>query len=112
MSEQINRLTGHNYDGIQEYDNPLPGWWTWLFVASIIFAFFYWIYYQSGVPGRSIQDQYDRNADEVMQLGFAAIGELKPDRQNIVKYMNSTHKRKASPEWDVHAEVWKLVLDP
>ena len=27
-------LTGHDYDGIQEYDNPLPGWWKWLFVAS------------------------------------------------------------------------------
>ena len=29
-------LTGHDYDGIQEYDNPLPGWWKWLFIASIL----------------------------------------------------------------------------
>lgn len=32
------QTTGHSYDGIQEYDNPLPGWWFWLFVGTIIFA--------------------------------------------------------------------------
>jgi len=34
-------LTGHNYDGIQEYDNPLPGWWTWIFIGTIIFSVIY-----------------------------------------------------------------------
>lgn len=28
--------TGHSYDGIREYDNPLPGWWVAIFWASII----------------------------------------------------------------------------
>ena len=31
-------ITGHNYDGIEEYDNPMPGWWVWLFVASIVWT--------------------------------------------------------------------------
>lgn len=39
------RTTGHSYDGIEEYDNPLPAWWYWGFIASIIFAFGYLIYY-------------------------------------------------------------------
>jgi len=26
MSDE-ERLMDHEYDGIQEYDNPLPGWW-------------------------------------------------------------------------------------
>ena len=26
-------LTDHNYDGIQELDNPLPRWWVYLFYA-------------------------------------------------------------------------------
>jgi cytochrome c oxidase cbb3-type subunit 3 len=34
-------LTGHLYDGIEEYDNPLPGWWKWLFIASIVFGGLY-----------------------------------------------------------------------
>lgn len=33
--------TGHNYDGIEEYDNPLPAWWFYLFVITIVFAIGY-----------------------------------------------------------------------
>lgn len=33
----------HNYDGIQEYDNPLPSWWLATFFITIIFGFLYWI---------------------------------------------------------------------
>lgn len=31
-------ITGHSYDGIEEYDNPMPGWWVWTFWLSIAFA--------------------------------------------------------------------------
>jgi cytochrome c oxidase cbb3-type subunit 3 len=34
-------IAGHNYDGIREYDNPMPGWWVWLFWASVAVAPFY-----------------------------------------------------------------------
>lgn len=37
--------TGHTHDGIQEYDNPLPMWWVYMFIISIVFAFGYLIYY-------------------------------------------------------------------
>lgn len=33
-----NRTTGHVYDGIEEYDNPLPRWWFNMFLISIVFA--------------------------------------------------------------------------
>jgi cytochrome c oxidase cbb3-type subunit 3 len=82
-------LTDHMYDGIREYDNPLPGWWTWLFVATCVFSFFYWIYFQLGTPGRSILDEYDRSAANIFELRFQEIGMLKPDRETILKYMNN-----------------------
>ena len=34
--------TGHVWDGdLREYNNPLPRWWLWLFVLSVIFAVVY-----------------------------------------------------------------------
>ncbi len=39
------QTTGHNYDGIEEYDNPLPAWWYWWFILTIVFAVGYLIYY-------------------------------------------------------------------
>jgi len=39
------QTTGHNYDGIEEYDNPLPAWWYWSFIATIIFGLGYLAYY-------------------------------------------------------------------
>lgn len=49
MSDDIkDPLTDHDFDGIQEYDNPLPTWWLTTFYATIIFAFLYFIHYQFG----------------------------------------------------------------
>ncbi len=38
--------TGHVWDGdLQEYNNPVPAWWTWAFYGTIIFALVYWLLY-------------------------------------------------------------------
>ena len=37
--------TGHSWDGIEEYDNPLPRWWLWIFYATIIWSVIYMILY-------------------------------------------------------------------
>ena len=36
---------GHAFDGIEEYDNPLPKWWFLLFVGTIAFAGAYLLLY-------------------------------------------------------------------
>lgn len=34
--------TGHVWDGdLREYNNPLPRWWLWMFVLSVVFAVVY-----------------------------------------------------------------------
>lgn len=37
--------TGHTWDGIQEYDNPMPRWWLWTFYATIVWGVLYTIAY-------------------------------------------------------------------
>ncbi len=37
--------TGHVWDGIEEYDNPMPRWWLWTFYATIIWGIAYTIAY-------------------------------------------------------------------
>ena len=43
--DTTDQTMGHTFDGIQEYDNPLPKWWFMLFVGTVIFAIGYLVLY-------------------------------------------------------------------
>ena len=38
---------GHEFDGIEELNNPLPKWWTYMFFATFIWS----VYYLAAFPG-------------------------------------------------------------
>jgi cytochrome c oxidase cbb3-type subunit 3 len=40
-SELNKKTTGHSWDGIEEWDNPMPRWWLWTFYATIVWAVIY-----------------------------------------------------------------------
>jgi cytochrome c oxidase cbb3-type subunit 3 len=44
-ADRPGELMDHEFDGIEEFDNPLPGWWYWMYVLSIIFGLGYLAYY-------------------------------------------------------------------
>ncbi len=56
----------HEYDGIQEYDNPLPRWWTLMFMGSIVFSVGYYFHYQLG-DGQSVLAAYAAEASAAEQ---------------------------------------------
>lgn len=80
------QLTGHEYDGIQEYDNPLPRWWVRLFWASIVYALVYMVHYQWTGNGMSVAEAYEtdmaqaREAEALHEAGNelneAVLGKL------------------------------------
>lgn len=53
-------LLAHEYDGIREYDNPLPGWWKNIFWASFFFAIGYGFHYHLSENGVSVADAYQQ----------------------------------------------------
>ncbi|MBL0317982.1 MAG: cytochrome-c oxidase, cbb3-type subunit III [Alphaproteobacteria bacterium] len=37
--------TGHEWDGLEELNNPAPRWWIWVFLITIVWAIGYWVVY-------------------------------------------------------------------
>ena len=52
-------LLEHEYDGIREYDNPLPGWWVAIFWATFVFSIAYSVWYHVSPHGTSVAVAYD-----------------------------------------------------
>jgi cytochrome c oxidase cbb3-type subunit 3 len=58
MAKKKDELFDHEFDGIQEFDNDLPGWWVWLFIISTIFGIIYFAHYHVFGFGDSSRVQY------------------------------------------------------
>lgn len=80
--------SSHSYDGIQEYDNPTPGWWNWLFFATTIFAPIYILWFHSPVEERNLAAQYGKAFAANLTLQFGEIGELEPTRETLLEYID------------------------
>jgi len=71
-------LLDHSYDGIQEYDNPLPRWWLAILWATVIFTPLYILFFHLG-PGLLALDRYDKAmmiATEKQMEEILAMGEI------------------------------------
>lgn len=60
-------IENHVYDEIVENNNPMPGWWVWLFIGTVIFAGIYYIHYTFG-GGDSLKQEFDLAMNELKQV--------------------------------------------
>lgn len=64
------KTMGHVWDEtLEEYDNPLPNWWRWLFYLTVLFALSYLAFYPglgnyAGSFGWTSHGQYDKEIAE------------------------------------------------
>ncbi len=85
VSASSDESTGHVWDGdLREMNNPLPRWWVWLFVMSVIFSLAYLVLYPglgsfAGKLGWSSSGQYEAEvakaqaAEAPLYAKFAAM---------------------------------------
>ena len=65
------KTMGHVWDeNLEEYNNPMPKWWTWMFVITVVFAFVYLALYPGlgkfqGVLGWSSAGQHKAEVAKV-----------------------------------------------
>lgn len=83
-----NKNTHHVYDGIEEQDNPMPGWWVWLFILCVIFAFVYWIHYFSG-SGPTLYQEYTEALKEYRENVDKNAGSVVETEESLMAYMKS-----------------------
>ncbi|MBO9518749.1 MAG: cytochrome-c oxidase, cbb3-type subunit III [Porphyrobacter sp.] len=76
---------GHEWDGIEELDTPMPRWWLWTFFATIVFAIGYGIAYPAwpliergteGVLGWTSRGQFAREMEQDRESRSALMAQL------------------------------------
>lgn len=77
LAEEKDLLIMHDYDNIQELDNPIPAWFNWLFYGSIIFATAYLLNYHVFKTGKLQDEEYViemKQADAAKEAYLAKTG--------------------------------------
>jgi cytochrome c oxidase cbb3-type subunit III len=93
------KVLDHDFDGIQEYDNPVPTWLAGLFTVTIIIGIGYGLYYPSlphfkGLSQWTAADQYDKQMEteeakyaplraEAEQKALEALASLSTDQATV-----------------------------
>ena len=58
LEQEKEILIMHDYDEIQELDNPIPAWFNWIFYTSVVFGFCYLLNYHVFKIGNLQEEEY------------------------------------------------------
>lgn len=88
--------TGHEWDGLQELNNPMPKWWLTVWYVTIAWSVIYWLllpawplvhdytrgflgYSQRGEVAREIRDKAQAQAGVIDRIKGASLAEIEAD---------------------------------
>lgn len=66
----------HTYDGIDEHDNPMPTWWVWCFIFTVIFAFLYYIHFELTKQAPTLTQELEVSMQKLKELQTAAANKF------------------------------------
>lgn len=86
----VELISDHEYDGIQEYDNPMPRWWVWIFWASFYFAICYLLWLHVYQKGTYVRDEYAADMRAFREEQAKREMGSGPSEESLSKLMSNT----------------------
>jgi len=83
----VDEVLEHNYDGIQEYDNPTPGWWYMVFGGSVVFSLLYVLVYHFAVP--TLPERHASAESRALEAKFAELSGLPAGEEKVLAIMST-----------------------
>ena len=85
IEQERDLLIEHEFDGIKELDNPVPGWFNFLFYGSIAFGIMYFVTYHVAGWGQLQDQEYvtEMKQAEVDKAAYLAKSANKIDENSV-----------------------------
>jgi len=79
--ESQKETTGHTFDGIVERNEPLPRWWYYMYIGTIVFAALYLVLYPglgryTGLLGWTSANQWEKEVKQVDNITLPLFEEM------------------------------------
>jgi cytochrome c oxidase cbb3-type subunit 3 len=81
--EDQDQVRGHDFDGIQEYDNRLPNWWLFTLYGAVVFAVGYWILFHTSALGTLPYGQYVKEMAKAAELQLSKMSGEAPTDESL-----------------------------
>ncbi len=82
-------LLDHNYDGIQEFDNPTPSWWHVIFAGTMIFSLMYIAVMHLSPITKTRYEKLTKTEEAALEKQFGELRNLPFDETKVAKALEN-----------------------